>query len=377
MKTSLAILTAAFWLFACKIGEVPTFFIVFFEVDGGSAVAPLNVLQGAKIVQPKPPTKPDYRFVGWYTDKQFSVLFDFKAQTITQNTTLYAQWKWEPSANGGTSFTVTFEVDGGSAIAPLTVSKGAKIVQPKPPTKQDYRFVGWYTDKQFSVLFDFKAQTITQNTTLYAQWKWEPSANGGTSFTVTFAVDGGSAIAPLTVSKGAKIVPPKPPTKQDYRFVGWYTDQKFSEVFDFKTQTITQNTTLYAYWQNKRNYKPPQHCRTFAQTEHPQTKAELSAAIQKAVAVSGASASLNHIDTSAISDMSELFKGKVSFNGRLDCWDTSKVTNMKSMFSEAIAFNQDIGAGIPLRLPIWKVCFITQKPLIKISGAGIPLRSPL
>ena len=84
--------------------------------------------------------------------------------------------------------------------------------------------------------------------TLLAFWLFacDPETSGSsgsqeeTSFTVTFAVDGGSAIAPLTVSKGAKIVQPKAPTKPDHSFVGWYTDQKFSEVFDFKTKTITR-----------------------------------------------------------------------------------------------------------------------------------------
>ncbi|MEM9424762.1 MAG: BspA family leucine-rich repeat surface protein, partial [Spirochaetota bacterium] len=55
-----------------------------------------------------------------------------------------------------------------------------------------------------------------------------------------------------------------------------------------------------------------------------------------------ATASLNGIDTSLITDMSGLFKDKEYFNGAIDQWDTAEVTNMSQMFSHAYAFNQNI-----------------------------------
>ena len=68
-------------------------------------------------------------------------------------------------------FRITFEVHGGSDIARLWVAKGGKIARPTDPTKQGYLFAGWYADPKFSKLFDFKTQTVTENITLYAQWK--------------------------------------------------------------------------------------------------------------------------------------------------------------------------------------------------------------
>ncbi len=47
-------------------------------------------------------------------------------------------------------------------------------------------------------------------------------------------------------------------------------------------------------------------------------------------------------DTSEITDMSKLFKGKHKFNGDISNWDVSKVTNMLEMFKGAEKFNKPI-----------------------------------
>ena len=52
--------------------------------------------------------------------------------------------------------------------------------------------------------------------------------------------------------------------------------------------------------------------------------------------------SINHWDTSKITNMSDMFSGASSFNQPLDNWDTSNVTNMGGMFSGASSFNQPL-----------------------------------
>lgn len=77
----------------------------------------------------------------------------------------------------------------------------------------------------------------------------------------------------------------------------------------------------------------------------PTTKDELKDAIFDAIEIydGGNTCSLNHIDTSLITDMSFLFSHYNKFNGDISQWDVSNVRNMSSMF-EKTSFNGDISS---------------------------------
>ena len=64
-------------------------------------------------------------------------------------------------------FKVTFNPNGGSAIASITVKKGEKITKPENPERKGYEFAGW---KLAEEEFDFDKE-INENITLTATWK--------------------------------------------------------------------------------------------------------------------------------------------------------------------------------------------------------------
>ena len=68
------------------------------------------------------------------------------------------------------SLVVTFESNGGSAVAAKRVSENSHLLMPDKPTKEGYIFAGWYEDAGFTKVFDFDSTAITQSMTLYAKW---------------------------------------------------------------------------------------------------------------------------------------------------------------------------------------------------------------
>lgn len=67
-------------------------------------------------------------------------------------------------------YTVTFESNGGTPVAPQEVSSEAGVAaEPKAPTKRGYDFAGWFTDKNLSAAWNF-ASAVTADLTLYAKW---------------------------------------------------------------------------------------------------------------------------------------------------------------------------------------------------------------
>ena len=63
----------------------------------------------------------------------------------------------------------------------------------------------------------------------------------------------------------------------------------------------------------------------------PETKRELKDIIKQRIEQEDNEVDLNDIDTSNITDMSELFK-ETNFNGNISNWDVSNVKNMSDMF---------------------------------------------
>ena len=75
---------------------------------------------------------------------------------------------------------------------------------------------------------------------------------------------------------------------------------------------------------------------------YPETKKELQSIIKKRIREEGSGCNLNDINTSAITDMSNLFEYMYFFSGNISGWDVSQVRKMDYMFYNAASFDKDI-----------------------------------
>ena len=90
---------------------------------------------------------------------------------VSQDEAQYTSWftaVYQPTTLA-TYYTVTFDVDGGSAVPSQSVRSGNKATEPADPTKTSYTFAGWYKEDTFTTAFDFD-DAITSDTTVYAKW---------------------------------------------------------------------------------------------------------------------------------------------------------------------------------------------------------------
>ena len=123
-------------------------YTIAFDTAGGSEIASITQDYGTAITAPADPTREGYTFMGW--DKAIPATMPAGDMTLT------AQWRIN-------RYTVTFDTDGGSAVAPITQDYGTAITAPADPTREGYTFIGW--DKAIPATMPAGDMTIT------AKWK--------------------------------------------------------------------------------------------------------------------------------------------------------------------------------------------------------------
>ena len=102
-------------------------------------------------------TRTGYTQTGWATVDGGEKVYDFEdVYTKNEALTLYPVWNTN-------QYTITFDTNGGSEIAPITQDYGTNITAPADPTREGYTFIGW--DKEIPTTMP------AENITLKAKWK--------------------------------------------------------------------------------------------------------------------------------------------------------------------------------------------------------------
>lgn len=346
---------------------------VTFDSKDGSFVQPKRISYGETVTSLQTPVRDGYGFTGWYTDEELSKIFD-QSIKVTADMTLYAGWtlnydelrvavkkaevkmaEEEFSAKYKTSalfvfnaaynkakamveeenasspeeiqtallaledaqnkleikkLTVSFVVNGGTAVEKQTIVYGETAVKPATPEKTGFTFDNWYTSKAFETVYDF-AEPVKKNVTLYAKWDVfygdleeaiqfaqgvlenadivsytdtsiedyrailqeavemleNDTAKSAEQVTiligklktpentlikkvleVTFDCNGGTTIAAQDITYGEKVSKPTNPQKAGYIFVGWYADSTLTDDYSFGNP-VTESMVIYAKWE--------------------------------------------------------------------------------------------------------------------------------
>jgi len=120
---------------------------IIYMVDGEVYYRDEDVAYDTSVTMIAEPTKEGYTFSGWNT-----VL-----------TTMPDEDVWISGTFSINQYTITFDTDGGSAVAPITQDYGTAVTAPADPTKAGYVFVGW--DKAIPTTMP------AENVTITAKWR--------------------------------------------------------------------------------------------------------------------------------------------------------------------------------------------------------------
>jgi len=208
--------------------------IVRFNSNGGTVIPIISVADGATVPEPNPaPIKTGYTFDGWYEDEALTIPFVFGLEPEYNDITIYAGWELNV-------YTVEFE-SSGSAVTSQQISHGSPVVEPTAPTKLGYTFDGWYEDAGYTNPWVFNSEVVVTDITLYGKFIIN-------TYTVSFNSNGGTAVSSQQIDHFDLVTEPTSPTLYGHTFAGWYHEAGFTTPWNFSTDTISGNTTLYAKW---------------------------------------------------------------------------------------------------------------------------------
>lgn len=220
-------------------------------------------------------TKPNYQFMGWYSDKECTnsaaSVQQFVLTNVDADCQYYALFKLQSfSVNaivdvdsvGTVKFTAPKEVGPSTAVTVSVDYDGSATFVAEPA--EGYDFDGWYNDSSDTPVSNkatYVCENIKDNFTLHARFKlkeFEVKASAVLNGAVSNAcgtVQAGDSTAASTVStvaKWGKSVALTATPKSGYSFSGWYTDLACTQPYtdDYKNNSLTTviktNTTVYA-----------------------------------------------------------------------------------------------------------------------------------
>ena len=197
-----------------------------------------RLYQNGKIDSFMTPYRDDNKkFIGWYTEPNGGKKSEI-GEILTENISLYAHWADE-------AYTIYIHDDFYGGYNIYYFEPDSKFGILSTPTKEGYKFIGWYDEIDNGNLIT--SETIVND---YNEMHIYPHWIKTEQYTIFFDSNGGDDVqTTITIQNGYEYGDLPMPTKIGYGFLGWFTKKnggtriKPSDVFD-----ISQDQVLYAHW---------------------------------------------------------------------------------------------------------------------------------
>ena len=162
-----------------------------FDANGGTPVDTIVQNYDTALVPPADPSRTGYTFLGWEPALPDSI--------PPYDITYTAQWQVN-------SYALSFDSDGGTPVDTIVQNYDTALVPPAVPVRTGHLFAGWMPALPDSI--------PPHDAHYVAMWQ-------RCDYTLQFDTDGGSALSPLRSPYGAALVPPSPPQREGFNFLGW------------------------------------------------------------------------------------------------------------------------------------------------------------
>lgn len=206
------------------------------QFDDGSSGYEYKMEAGGVFNPSSLPTRKGYELAGWNTQRYGGGRTVNAGDRISQDTTLYAQWKKLKA------YTITFDPNyAGATIEMRTVWENDKIALPMLE-RPGYGLVGWNMQQDGKGRAVTNDEKPTSDMTIYAQWIANPvrvtfKANGGMGSDVVRDIPKGSPIGNLPIF-----------TRNGYVLSGFNTAANGSGTSITEGSLVSADMTVYAQW---------------------------------------------------------------------------------------------------------------------------------
>ncbi len=203
-------------------------------INGSSLYKQSQVIANNTVAYPGTPelSEGQSNFLGWYTDPEAGVPFDFNT-SVTNSITLYARFS--------NSYLIQFKDQTGKVIDSKEIEQGQCIPETTaeltPPQGQYFSY--WYVEGDSTQTpFSFETATASKDLVLVPKFASER--------TVLF-ISEGTQVDPAYIQDGEKVSKPSDPIREGWTFSHWSIEQNGSTPYNFDAP-VADSLVLYAVW---------------------------------------------------------------------------------------------------------------------------------